>query len=191
MSPNIELPSYGYNITENTDNIIITIPKRKSPTDRIGAVEDGCLLTFYYILAIGSGIIGTRMIFRGHLWGAILIVIPIIVCYTLTRASMRNISDKWKNPHLYSDVIINIKPKTMIVNNTEYDRGHITGWTTRWTDAAGSDYELKKAKHSYEITFDYGDRQILVVGGMTEAKANTIMNAILTSLSKIAYDEMG
>ena len=52
-------------------------------------------------------------------------------------------------------------------------------------NAISSAAKQKEALQSYCVTFDYGDKQVVAVGGMTEAHAGRVMEVIEKALLRI------
>jgi hypothetical protein len=101
-----------------------------------------------------------------------------------------------KRYHPKEDIIIDWE--NISINDTIYKRSHVTGWTVRWTEITqniggtqniGSILAMKHianaALQSYYITFDYGNKNVVALKGLTEASSGRLMEAIQASLGKV------
>lgn len=108
---------------------------------------------------------------------------------------------------LYAQVAIGITPDCILINSARYSRPHVRSWAIRWMEPGGGSFVAvgsapvvygmaagqavrnsdaqKAAKQSYRITFDYGDQQVVAVGGMHETLASRVMEAIENSLPQV------
>ena len=203
-------PSYGYLLDEGPGHVTITVPERRPP----GGAERGCISVFGTVVLVFAGtligfiialISGLRT--GGFNFGAapqetLVWYVPLGavagggLAFLLAAVG----SARKKGPYLKCTICI--QRDNITLNGAVYARAHVRSWTIRWTEggggsflAEGSSLEVglvalvsseaqKLAKQSHRITFDYGEHQIVAVGGLTEAGAYRVMDAIRTALSR-------
>lgn len=183
-SNHVEEPSYGFAVEELADRTIITIPKRQGPDDilvRFVAILIGGLAAMFLLMAFADPVFGGVSIF--------------IACILLGMTGLLYLLSTFFGSASLKKKVIQINQSFLTINEKSCRYEHISSWMTRWVQAGGvigspavvaigSIMQSSAAKKSHTITFDYGDEQVVVASGFTEAGAQRIMEALQSALKK-------
>jgi hypothetical protein len=200
----VQVPSYGFDVKEGAGEITITVPERKRPSGFAAVTPHsavGCsALILIPIMALCGGLVSES---RGAIAG---IIGAIVIGLVGARLIAWLLSGEFRRQKaVYGAVTLEIRRDDISVNRTVYDRAHVASWTIRSIDprqvvtaavgspgyvaaasvgtAIGAAAARKQFEQSYSIGFDYGDKQVIAVGGMTEAQAARLMEAIEVALA--------
>src|SRR5664280_805449 len=191
---NAAAPSYGHFVEETAEQTTITVPVRRRPGADIFALKVVLSCIFVPVCFFACAMF-SQSVFSALQAGVIInvIVLGLLLGGDLLRRGERAIT--------YGQAVIAIQRRQIHVNGTGYDRVHIKEWSTRWTEVGSAvivgsysyvagakiDHALKQreALQSYQITFDYGDRVIMAVGGLTQSTAARIMETIQGALDRL------
>jgi outer membrane lipoprotein SlyB len=199
--PAAVVPSHGYSVAAENGRTIITVPKRQRPAKGFARG----LVIFLVLACIGLGLLfGSALGLEfGLYWtfGSLGICgVSALLGALIGRGRDRRIAQS------LAAAVISIDSRNIMINGHVYLREHVREWTIRWTDASGTSFvavgsapimagamvgaaianaaNQKAALQSYRVTFDYGKDQIMAVGGMTEAGAGRVMEAIEKALER-------
>lgn len=197
-------PSYGYQIEDRGHQITITVPPRYFPDQAVWRV--GVVVAISIGGGVGaftgwafdphSGIIPKldQSVISGFLIGA-----AFMALLAMIGANRRR--NRLLAAHFNATTTVTIDPQCITINGSSvYSRAHVSALATRSTaprtrfvacsnlvvlgGMLAQSEEEKMARHSHCVTFDYGDQRIVAVGGLTEAPAARIKEAIEAALSR-------
>lgn len=198
-APHIEPPNYGFTVKDEPGKISIYIPERKRPHKTVSQFGNGCAMAFVLVILVPiAGWIGYM---AGNATGMVLGFGLMTGLIALLRMHEANRQKKIQAP--FDPAFIIVDNQNIAINGKTYTRSHVREWTTRGTNTTGGSVgavsqpsfaaeamigqqmQKKMVDHSYEVTFDYGNQQVRVVGGMTEAMAEALMKTITQALDRL------